>query len=495
VDEGRAGQPVPTAAYVLIGAGGALSISVLAGAAQEIVAPLAIVVAGLAVAHRMLLRWDVLLGVIVIVILFVSIKRYELPASLPFNLELYRVLVASVILLWVLSLLIDPRVRLGRSDFDAPLALVVAAIFASELANRASVQSLSSYVWKSLTFALSFLLVYYFTVSVIRRRRQIDVLLGVLVSGGALVAAAGIVERRIGYNVFDHLAGILPFLDFAGEKILGRGGRLRVFASAQHPIALGGLFAILIPIGFALGFRRGRAWWVPTGLLALGVMATASRTPIVMLAASAGALLWLKPKDTKRLIPFLVPAIVVVHVALPGALGSFRNAFFPAGGLVAEQSAIPENADPLLAGGRIRLLSPSLELWAERPLFGQGYGTRVTGFDEENRNAPILDNQWLGSLLEIGLLGVAAWVWLLVRAVRRLGRAARDGPEDDAWLYVGFAAAIVGFAVGMFTYDTFTFIQVTFIFWIILGLGAAALGLRAGDELRDSTEGFPDPTR
>ena len=40
-----------------------------------------------------------------------------------------------------------------------------------------------------------------------------------------------------------------------------------------------------------------------------------------------------------------------------------------------------------------------------RPLLGQGLGTRQTGADNPLRNAPILDNQWLGTFLDIGLLG------------------------------------------------------------------------------------------
>jgi hypothetical protein len=36
-------------------------------------------------------------------------------------------------------------------------------------------------------------------------------------------------------------------------------------------------------------------------------------------------------------------------------------------------------------------------------------------------------------------------------------------------------AAVSAYAVGMLTYDAMSFIQVTFLFFIMLGLGAAAL--------------------
>ena len=68
----------------------------------------------LAALHHSLLRWHSLLGLIVVVVLFIPIGRYHLPGSLPFNLELYRVVVALVVLIWLTSLLIDRRVTLRR---------------------------------------------------------------------------------------------------------------------------------------------------------------------------------------------------------------------------------------------------------------------------------------------------------------------------------------------------------------------------------------------
>ena len=46
---------------------------------------------------------------------------------------------------------------------------------------------------------------------------------------------------------------------------------------------------------------------------------------------------------------------------------------------------------------------------------------------------------------------------------------------DDDWLFAALAASVTSFAVGMFTFDAFSFTQVTFIFWVFLGLSAALL--------------------
>jgi O-antigen ligase len=78
-------------------------------------------------------------------------------------------------------------------------------------------------------------------------------------------------------------------------------------------------------------------------------------------------------------------------------------------------------------------------------------------------------------LLELGIVGFVAWIWLFVRVVRRLLRAGRRSADGDDWLFIGLAAAIASYAVGLLTYDGFSFIQTTFVFWILLGLAAVAL--------------------
>jgi O-antigen ligase len=220
-------------------------------------------------------------------------------------------------------------------------------------------------------------------------------------------------------------------------------------------------------------------------------MASGSRTAVIMLAVETVVFLRLKPKETKKLWPALIPAVIVLHFALPGTVGSLRSAFFPKGGLIAQQSTLAPNDNPLLAGGRIRELKPMLSEASQKPLFGEGYGTRITGFESVNRNAPILDDQWLDTVLELGFVGLAAWVWLIASAARRFFRASRSSehPGDD-WLFAAFAASITSFGVGMLTFDAFSFTQVTFIFWILLALSATSLRIAKMPPVPDASIGY-----
>ena len=328
-----------------------------------------------------------------------------MPANLPFQIELYRLVVALVVFIWITSLLIDRRVRLERTAFDKPLLLIVLWALASEVANPGRVESLSTYVAKSLTFFLSFVLVYYVTASVIRKRSEVILLLKVLVLGCGVIALSSLIEHRSGFNIFYHVHSVVPFLQFQGGGVIERFGRLRVLGSAQHPIALGAVLVVPIPLGVYFARTAGRRWWIVVAALLLGALATGSRTAIVMLIAMTVVYLFLKPQETRRIWPLLIPGVVIVHVVVPGAIGTLRNAFFPPGGIIAEQSQLGLREDPNLAGGRIRQLRPMLSEAAGYPIFGEGLGTRITGFNSTFRNAPILDNQWLNTILELGYVG------------------------------------------------------------------------------------------
>jgi hypothetical protein len=466
----------------IVGALGLLSIGVATGHEVSVLALVLAAVTVIAVGHRSLLRWDRLIALILIVVLVVPIARYRLPASLPFDLDLYRILVATVLLLWITSLLIDSRVRLESTPFDRPLFLIMACILASEITNPSRVAAYGANAMKTLTFFVSFVLLYFLTTAAVRRRHgSINFLLKVLVLGGASIGILAVYEQRAQYNIFDHVHAILPFLTFDpgwgyGEGGPRLGGNLRAYGSSQHPIALGAAMALILP--FAIYFARtsGRRWWFAAALLVLGALASGSRTAIVMIGIVGFVFLLLKPSETKALWPALIPAVVVIHFALPGSIGSFKDAFFPKGGIIAQQSVLAPEGDPLLAGGRVRQLKPMLAEASEKPFFGAGFGTRITGFNTPQRNAPILDNQWLVTVLEIGFVGLTAWVWLFITAGRRLMRASRTAVQSgNDWLFAALAASILSFAVGMLTYDAFGYTQVTFIFWIVLGISAALL--------------------
>ena len=164
-------------------------------------------------------------------------------------------------------------------------------------------------------------------------------------------------SQTTNYNVFNHLRTVFPFLHYDPSlaPVLARGGRLRVAASAQHPIAFGALMALLVPLGIYRARTFGRRWWIATGLILLGSLATRSRTAILMLGAILIVYLLLRPVTIKRLWPAIIPALVVVHLALPGTLGSIKESFFPKTGLITVARGTS------VGSGRLTTLGPALD--------------------------------------------------------------------------------------------------------------------------------------
>ncbi|MEA2467530.1 MAG: hypothetical protein QOJ57_1656, partial [Thermoleophilaceae bacterium] len=408
----------------------------------------AVAVAIFAATYRVALQWRVLVGTLIVVILFIPIRRYTLPSGLPFELEPYRLLVAVLTLCWLGALLAEPeKVRFPKSPINAPIVLILGAILGSIAVNAHLIgdSGISDVVAKKVTFFLSFVAVAYLVGSVIRTREQVIAAVKVLVVGGSIVAAFAILESRTGHNQFNDLQHYIPFLKIQGQEVLVGGAlverttRARAYVTAQHPIALGAAMVVLLPLALYLVRATGRRFWfAAAALLFTGAIGSISRTPFLMLVAVGIVIIWFKPREARRAAPLVLVMLVVVHAAIPGALGGIKNAFMPTGGLVAEQKKNAGGA----GSGRVADLGPALEEWSRYPLLGEGFGTRITPPDTR-ANAMILDNQWLASLIEGGAIGVFAFGWLFVRAVRRLRRVARkDGDGEMGWLATSLAASI-----------------------------------------------------
>lgn len=458
--------------------GAILGVAVVANVRVEQVAPaifVAVVVGLMVLAHQETLPWRSVVAATALVILLIPIRREALISSLPFGLEPYRVLVTLMIFVWIGALLVDHRVRFLRSVVDGPLLLVLAATAGSLIVNRGRILELGveSTVTKALAFLIGFFLFFWLIVSVIRRFADVDFIVRALVAAGAFIAVASLVEARTGYSVFNDLVRIIPgtgrsaALDPSGLLPV-RGGRFRIFGSAQHPIELSAILAMLVPLAVYLVQSTRRWWWgLAFGLLVVGALVSVSRTGVVMLLVVAAVFVWLRPHETIRLWPLMVPGVVVVGVLAPGAMNEVVAGFFPAGGLFAQQ----ENT--AAGSGRLESLGPALHDVALRPILGGGYGSRVVVGPETN--SFIVDDMWLSLGMEIGVIGVAAWAWLFIRFIRHSSREAKRNQSHRSWFFSAITASVMAFAVGMLLFDAFSFVQVTFLFFIVLALGASQL--------------------
>ncbi len=436
------------------------------------------------------LPWRWVVGAIVLVILVIPIRQYSFGVSLPLDLEPYRLLLVLVLGLWIASLLVDPSTRLRATGLEGPLVLIVGGTIGSVIANPDRVAGVSDNVLKSLVFFITFILFLYFASSVLTEWKDIDFTVKLLVGGMCVLALSAIIEYRTEFSIFKRLDSYLPFLE---KKELieedARGGRIRPRGSAEHALSWAGLCILTAPLALYLAATHTRRWLWAAPLIAIAALSSLSRTAVVMLIVVAITLIWMRPHHVRArartVALILLPALVVLKLVVPGAVGTLRYEFFPAEGLLNEQSSSRGN---LAAGGRLTDISFVVDTVSEKPLFGNGYGTRLRGQGSKDPKGRVIDNQWFSTAVDVGLIAVVGWLWLIGRVVRRMGRLAREGPRDAAWLGVSINAGLLALTVGMVTFDAFSFVQVTFVMYVVLALACAAWAIagRAGHSDRDA---------
>jgi len=414
-------------------------------------------------------RWRRPILLLTAIVFFVPMQRYTFPVSAPINLEPYRVLVGLLMLGWLLSLLtMESSAR--RTSLDVPILLFVLVICASLVANPGRFAAYQAEGLKNLSTFASFFITFFLLTSVLRRREEIEYLVRLIVSFGAVVGAFAVIEARTGFSPFTHLRLVMPFLrDIQEGFVTVRGGRIRAFGSAEHPIALGALLVMVVPFGIYLAVAtRRRIWWACTVALVLGALATVSRTPVLMLFTLVTVYAVARWEDVRRQWIWLFPLVAVIHFSAPGTLGAIKNGFLPSGGLISQQNQLGGSSE---SGGRVTDIGPSLDEWAQKPLLGTGMGTRIsTG---ENANGRLLDDQWLGLLIDGGAAGILVVAWIVIRFSRQQLALARGMRGPPGYLPLACASSVIAYAVGMFTFDSFAFAQVTFFLFMVLALGVA----------------------
>jgi polysaccharide biosynthesis protein PslJ len=447
-----------------------------------VVAPAAAFLVVIAIWRPTVLEWRALVLVLFLIILFVPIRRYSLAVNLPFQLEPYRLYVLFLGALWATFLLLDRRLRVRATGLEGPLALLGIAVVGSIVMNFDSIakEDLSTEIVKKLTFWIGFLVVLYMIAS-LSSVADIDLYLRTLVLGTAVLGLLGVVEWKTGMNAFAGLDRVVPILSPAGEDLdTFRAGLNRAYGSAQHPIAFGAALVLVLPLSVVMAFRRRNPIWVVcAGLIIMGSLATISRTSLVMLGVSVAVLVALRPQAARQALPFLLPLLVAIQIALPGTFSTIRASFFPSEGLIDQQ------AEQDVGSGRVASLGPAIDEAASHPFFGRGFGTRIVG-DDPKENSFILDDEWLSTTLEIGLVGLAAWGWIFFRFCSRAIRVARENDDERGWLLAALASSIASFAVGMLFFDAFSFIQVTLLMIILLGLGSVLLNASPADRAQAS---------
>jgi len=124
---------------------------------------------------------------------------------------------------------------------------------------------------------------------------------------------------------------------------------------------------------------------------------------------------------------------------------------------------------------RLELWQAGRDAWATHPVLGVGYG-QLRNYEElaYGENKPVHET-FLSIAAELGVVGLAVFIWLVVAALRDTAPA-RSGRYPDVM------RACRGFVIAVLTQGLFTNVQHSRALWMILGVLAvqAAQGASAG---------------
>lgn len=306
----------------------------------------------------------------------------------------------------------------------------------------------------------------------VRGRDRLDLVLKTVAAMGAVVAIVGILQYLFNVDLTQYMMK-LPGLRSTSQDgfVFERSAMRRVAGTTNHPIEFGVVCAMLLPLAVHLASKaRGRTqpslrWWLCSGLIATGLMFSISRSAILG-AAGAGAVLFLGWPPRRRVQAAVagLAFLALMKIIAPGLLGAFYNLFANVGN---DDSVQYRTHDYATASTEI-----AKHLW-----LGRGLGTWYAPKHQ------VFDNQYLLSLVEIGVLGLVAFIGIFLAGINAAIRARLMSTDPgDRDLGLTLAAILVVPIIGCATFDFAGFSTANAIGLLIAGAAGSLLRTAKSDQ-------------
>jgi O-antigen ligase len=274
-------------------------------------------------------------------------------------------------------------------------------------------------------------------------------------AGAALAAAVG-----LAYGTVNRVMGHADTVQGRAEIPRGVG-----------PNGLGTtlMLGAVLSLGLAIrnGGRERLLWGVTAVLCVAGLLASGSRASLAGWVVGTAYVVWRELRARPWRMATLAGAGLLVVSGLAAASPQLM-------------SRLPSTVRDV-NGNRVHIWRTSLEMIADRPLLGSGFGTferaygqrRAPGMSPE----PFAFNLWFNLAVETGLLGVTAGLWVVVAAIAAWVRAtpaprllvSLHGAIADLWRPT-IAAMWIGLLVDQLADNTLFSISTSAAVWLLLAL-------------------------
>lgn len=306
----------------------------------------------------------------------------------------------------------------------------------------------------------------------ITTRRQLDLLLDLMVLAGAVVALIGVYQYifKTGYQSAAWVdSDMFSSISF------------RVASTMQNPNMLGQYFILIIPLGVA-GLLSAKDWGrrlfylFCCGLMGLCIILTLSRGAWLglLFAAAVFVVLW-KP----QLILLAPVALVALYFVMPETVVSRFTSI--------------GNLNDSSTSYRVYIWMGALAMLKEYWLCGVGPGDAAfnlvyPAYSYNTIVAPHAHNLFLQIVCDAGICALIIFLVILIQYVRTLCVAMhREKEARSRLMQIAGVAGLAGFMVQAMTDYSFYNYRVMFLFWAFLAVGtlsARRTGLQEGGLLQ-----------
>jgi O-antigen ligase len=292
---------------------------------------------------------------------------------------------------------------------------------------------------------IEYFIIFFITVNYVRTPEKLRRLLAALLITAGLICV---------YAYWQMPAGVRPSAPFEGPK--------------GEPNTLGGYLVMIFSVAAAIALTVPHPGWRRAcAVLAIGtvppLLATLSRSSWLAMGGTLLALLILSPSRRRLAAAIIVGGALLLLVQPENVVDRVAYTF--------------QGREDTVAFGEIRLdpsSSARLSSWraaigafTQHPFLGWG----VTGYG-------FLDAQYFRVLVELGLVGFAAFAGLLAAIGRSFYRCFTSlGDPLHRALALGMTAAFVGLLLHSVGANTFILIRIMEPFWLLTGLVLAAQAL------------------
>jgi hypothetical protein len=406
-------------------------------------------------------------------IFLVPIDGIHLKVNLPFSSDFDRFFVVLIVATWAIGALIgkgEGVMRLRSRGWAAGMVAFVFVAVASIAVNVGRITNLGEWDTAQKRFAVLIALVAVFAIVSLTLRvtelRAFSVLIAVL---AVMTAVGTIYEKKTGYNVFYATAAAVfspvATVDPAPTDVNpdpNSQSRPMVAGPTRHALSVTSILGMALPFAVVLAavapsLRRRILWGLAACIIVAGALITQRKSGAVVPAFALLALFVLRPRQLLRLAPFGVVAVALALAVAPGAFSSVQEL----GNAGSSDSTVGRTAD-------YPAIVPDL---LSHPLVGRGYGTLDPTRVDTYR---IFDNEYLGEVYQMGVLGLIAFLALIVtplfivRGLLRSDHPLRGPPALAA------GAACLAFGVAAALYDILSFPQAPYLFLFMAAICTCA---------------------